>query len=132
MELQSARAFLIGQIRKAGRTDIIDLIRDYEKRQLPPGRYLSASELCHYLSRIGQKNPRNQVEITNPTDEDISRMDALYHRWTNLDLKMANQFEEEHPEIKPRTRTEEIHAWEDFACQELGLFPLKQEVLCDD
>ena len=48
-------------------------------------------------------------------------MEKLYWRWSNHNLVLANQFEEEHPEVVPKTRIEEIHAWEDFACQEVGL-----------
>jgi hypothetical protein len=121
MEPQSARAFLIGTLRKAGRHNLIDLIRGYEKRALPPARYLTASELCHYLRRIGQKNPKNQVEVQNPSDQEIQQMDDLYHRWRGIELRLANQFEEEHPEVVPKTLIEEIHAFEDYACQEFGI-----------
>lgn len=121
MEPMSARAFLIGQIRQAGRPDIIDLIRGYEKRAMPPGRYLTASEWCHYLWRVGKKNPLNQIEIINPSEEDIVRMDTLYRRWENVELPLAVQFEEEHPDVTPRPRIEEIHAWEDYACEAVGV-----------
>ena len=121
MEPLVARAFLIGIIRKANKPYLIDLIRGYEKRALPPGRYLAASELCDYLKMIGKKNPQNRVELVNPSDEDINLMEKLYWRWATRDLVIANQFEAEHPEVEHRTRLEEIHAWEDFACQEVGL-----------
>ena len=121
MEPLVARAFLTGILKKANRPDLIDLIRGYEKRALPPGRYLTASELCEYLKRIGKKNPSNRVDLVNPSDEDVTLMEKLYWRWSNHNLVLANQFEEEHPEVVPKTRIEEIHAWEDFACQEVGL-----------
>lgn len=48
-------------------------------------------------------------------------MDEMYHRWKNTTLRLANQFEDEHPDVTSRTFIEEIHAWEDFACQEVGI-----------
>ncbi len=30
-------------------------------------------------------------------------------------------FEEQHPEVLPRSKVETIHVWEDWACERLGL-----------
>lgn len=122
MHPMSARAFLAQDLTRNLRSDILKTIRDYELSGiLPPGRYLVGGEIGMYLKRIAKKNPKNQVELTSPTEEDIMAMDKLWFEYERTILVHAHQFEDEHPEITPRSRIEDIHAWEDWVCRQISL-----------
>jgi len=121
MEPQSARAFLTGQIMKAGRPDIVTAIRDYEKSKLPPGRYLTGFEICQWLIRTLRKSFKPPLEIVNPNEEETEKMDALWKRYRATELAVSESFETEHPDLVPLSKAEQIHRWEDWACEEMGL-----------
>ena len=42
-------------------------------------------------------------------------MESLWSEYAQTQIDAGVRFEEEHPELEPRTKIEEIHAWEDFA-----------------
>ncbi len=121
MEPMSARASLTYQIRKAGLEDIVRAIRVYEK-SLPPGRYLQGSELCQYLRRIGA-NPKNRIEINNPSENDVAMLDAMWKQYERDVIWAGEKFEEEHPEIELEAQAtwQRVHTWEDRACEKLGM-----------
>lgn len=97
-----ARAFLNMQLTPNGR----ERIRAYEKR-LPPGRYLQGFE----VSRLLNLKPK-------PVDESMgTEMEALWVRYATTQLNASHAFEEEHPEVRPLSKAEEVHAWEDWALQ---------------
>lgn len=122
METMSTRAFLAFLIKKAGRQDILDLIRGYEKSgALPEGRYLTGFEMCQYLKKIGAKSKRNYIEIQNPMEDQSSVVDTLWHQYEREVIWPGEKFEEEHPEVTPLTFFETIHSWEDWACEKLGV-----------
>lgn len=120
MEPMSERAFISATIIKAARYDILNTIRDYEKRHLPQGRYLTGSELSHYLWRIGAKNHQNKIELTNPTMEDAERMDVLWKKYEWLEEKIFEKRRDGKDKSLPLSSAEEIHRWEDWAFGELG------------
>lgn len=48
-------------------------------------------------------------------ENEMRNLDALWSQYARTELRFAEEFEDAHPEIRPRTRAEEIHAWEDWA-----------------
>lgn len=108
------------QIKKAGRQDILDIIRTFEK-SLPPGRYLQGFEICDYLKRIGKKSKRNRIKIENPTEQETAMSDRLWQQYEREVLWPGEKFEGEHPEVKGILKHEQIHEWENWVCERLGL-----------
>lgn len=100
MHPMAARAFLNKLLNV---TERMELRRT--ERNLPPGRYLQGSEIC----RIFNLKPDSLPE------EETDKMEALWGHYGRTDLRLALQFEDEHPEVIPKTKAEEVHAWEDFA-----------------
>ena len=122
MESMSARAFLVFQLREAGRSDLLALIRNYERSgALPAGRYLTGIEICRYLEQIGKKKPSNRVPLVNPDETQVEMMDSLWRKYRATQLETGRAFEETHPDLRALTMVEEIHAWEDWACEQLGV-----------
>lgn len=54
----------------------------------------------------------------NPSEEHLAWMETLWRNYERNQEQMGRQFEEEHPEVTPLTRLEEIWAWEDYAMRE--------------
>lgn len=52
---------------------------------------------------------------TNPTERMIKKLEELWQNYERVEMASGRKFEEEHPEIVPRTRLEEVWAWEDYA-----------------
>ena len=120
MEPMSARAFLALILKKSTRQDILDIIRDFEKRNLPSERYLQGSEICRYLRRIGSKNIRNKIELTNPSADQVSAVGNLWKEYERNVIWPGEQFEHEHPkDVAALSKQEQIHRWEDWACVRL-------------
>lgn len=96
------RAILVTQISTAG----LEKLRDYEKSVMGmDGRYLQGSEICWCM----------KAPPKNPTDIVIGWFEALWLAYEREQEWTGRSFEEQHPEIVPRTRLEEIYAWEDYA-----------------
>lgn len=51
----------------------------------------------------------------NPSEMSIKKLEDLYQNYERTVMVSSRQFEEEHPELVPRTRLEEVWAWEDYA-----------------
>ncbi len=128
MEPMSARASLAYQIKKAGREDILECLRAFEK-SLPQGRYLQGFEICQYLTKLGRKNTQNLIEIENPTEQDSEMLDNLWRDYERQVIWPGEAFEEQHPEVESRSKVETIHAWEDWACERLGFEPVMETTL---
>lgn len=52
-------------------------------------------------------------------DDELAAMERLWGQYATTVLRAAEEFEEQHPEVVPRSKAEEIHAWEEWA---LGRF----------
>ncbi len=42
-------------------------------------------------------------------------MEELWGQYAKTQLRMGEEFEDTHPEIIPKSKAEEVHAWEDWA-----------------
>lgn len=45
---------------------------------------------------------------------ETERMEEVWGEYARTQLSAGQKFEEEHPELKPKTKAEEVHAWEDY------------------
>jgi len=48
----------------------------------------------------------------------VSRLEKLWADYEKNQMGASRRLEEEHPEVLPRTKLEEIWAWEDYAAHE--------------
>ena len=98
MHPMAARAFLNMQLSPSER----ERLRDFEK-SLPRGRYLQGYEVCRMLNLRPKSVP----------DIDTSAMESLWTHYAKTQLNVGRTFEDEHSDIEPRTKQQEVHAWED-------------------
>lgn len=54
----------------------------------------------------------------SPAENDIARMDALWLDYQRTQGRAGQELETQHPEVEPRSRLDEIYAWEDYAVNE--------------
>jgi hypothetical protein len=50
-------------------------------------------------------------------------LDGLWRDYERQVIWPGETFEEQHPEVIPRSKAETVRAWEDWACEQLGLLP---------
>ena len=79
-------------------------LRVYEK-SLPPGRYLQGFELCRMF----------HLALKTVPERDSLQMEDLWGRWGRTELAIEQRREDQDRSIIPRSKQEEIHAWEDWA-----------------
>lgn len=79
------------------------------ERNLAQGRYYLASEICHKYNLRPESLPETETE----------KMESLWIKYATTQLNMGLEFEETHPDIQPRSKAEEVHAWEDWASAQL-------------
>ncbi len=102
MHPMAARAFLAIHLSPGGR----EKFRAYEQSVVgQSGRYLTGFEIVRCL----QKRPEN------PQEHEAQKMEDLWIRYEKEHLWPARRFEEEHPEVVPLSKLEEIYEWEDYA-----------------
>jgi len=44
-------------------------------------------------------------------------MESLWTHYAKTQLNVGRTFEDEHSDIEPRTKQQEVHAWEDWSLQ---------------
>lgn len=103
MQPMVARAMLMSQLSSSG----LEKLRAYEKQSFKdqPGRYLQGFEICKLM-----KN-----KAANPSERMISALEQIWADYDSRVMSISRKFEEEHHEVVPRTKLEEIWAWEDYA-----------------
>lgn len=93
------------------------LLNEFEKanlrkteRSLPQGRYLQGFEICRKYNLKPKPLPEEETE----------KMQQLWETYAKTQLRAGQEFEDTHPEIIPKSKAEEVHAWEDWSEQNYG------------